>query len=178
MRQYKNLNYSDDFTVCYGSDNKKLKKIILHKDTKMIEKNAFSCFQKLKKVVFNDNLETIQEEAFSGCRNLVTIENVNSLKSISPLSFAHCEQLEFDFKNTKIESIGTFAFADRCAIKNIVLPKTLKSLEYGAFEWCIDLEFTDLSNTKISILPERCFSFCKKLRTFCPRRVKLPTIPT
>ena len=68
MKQYKNLNYSDDFTICYGSDNKKLEKIILHKNTKIIKENAFNDFQELKKAVFNNNLEIIPKEAFYNCK--------------------------------------------------------------------------------------------------------------
>lgn len=73
----------------------------------------------LKYVIIPSQITKIGERAFNGCKSLTRVD------------------VE---EQSHLEIIGSYAFIDCSSLLSVVLPKSLKSLEYGAFMDCYNLE--------------------------------------
>ena len=113
MKTYEDLYYSDDYHICLGPVDKKIKEIkCFHPDATHIADNAFENCQELKSVYFPDEI-IIGKKAFSNCINL---ENISFLKSAY--------------------IIDSFAFSDCISLKQVEFPPTVIILEDNIFNNC------------------------------------------
>lgn len=118
---------------------------------------AFSDCKHLKKVSISTNNKLVQigEWAFSGC-DKISFYNLSfseSLRIIGDNAFISCSvgDLKFD---EGVESIGHGAFAGGISNKELILPNSLKSIGFSAF----DGTFSKIVlGTEIESLSERAF---------------------
>ncbi len=184
MIKYNNLDYSDDFTICYGPSNNNIDKIIFHENTKVIADLAFTSCKKFKTIKFPTNLEVIGsfafqntclEElitppflnkigkgAFSLCENLITasLKQSDKITFLDEQTFNSCVSLSsIDFpKNIKEIKYGCFS---HCNFESISFPESMEQLCREAFDCCKNLKITDLTNIKQ--IGSNCFSYCTNL---------------
>ncbi len=137
------------------SNCKKLESVKLSSRLKEIPKDTFFNTPALKKIHIPNGVQVIEGEAFeeSGVENLVLPNSVtqmkpyafagakqlkqitlsDSLKRIEHDTFNNCVQLEQVKFGSKLELIGEEAFVN-CKLTNLVIPSTVKTVEYGAFK--------------------------------------------
>lgn len=142
---YKNLSYTEDFSICEGPDFYPITEATLHPNTKIIEKEAFIA-EYLEKISLNEGLEIIKEDAFASCNRLSSIIFPDSLMTIEENAFGNCKIL-----------------------KDITFGKNLKEIKYYAFSSCEEIENIDLSKTSLLYIGQGTFAYCKNLK-----EVKLP----
>jgi len=99
--------------------------------------NAFRSCEKLSSVVFPESLSIIGNGAFSGCGSLVSL-SIPSAKSVADNAFLSCSSLESVVFGEGLESLGKArpSFEDCVALKEVVLPSSLKFLSPGSFCEC------------------------------------------
>lgn len=120
-----------------------LETVVLSSGLKEIERNAFKNCLALSSVTLPDTLETIGESAFSNCSALKHIRIPKSLREwYGSFFMSGLETVEFE---EGIESIGNGVFAGT-QLKEVVLPATVKRLEYAAFNDCLKLESVILND--------------------------------
>lgn len=125
-----------------------------------IDSNAFDHCLSLKTVTLSSALETIGGCAFQNCEKLTAVVLPKSLKSIYPQAFKACTSLKQltvpkdlkigveAFYNSGLESIrfeeGVTTIPEACfagtEIREVILPKTVKTVEWQAFAGCENLE--------------------------------------
>jgi len=168
MARFKDLEYNDSFTICKGQIHKEQKEIILHPNTKVIARAAFTR-SPITKITLNEGLEQIGYGAFSNCKNLTEVNFPESITLIENSAFFNTSIKTVNLYNCLSLSLGTESFRD-AKIEELTLPYTLKTipgycfnsnnfrtvklprlLEHigtGAFSECYNLEEIDFKNTK------------------------------
>lgn len=100
-----------------------------------IEPYTFSSNSKLKSVILNNNVSNISEGAF---KDNVLLDNLNvsdliSLTVIGNEALSNTAIASFDFKNTKLVSIGNSSFAGNKFLTSVKMPTTLKDIGESSF---------------------------------------------
>lgn len=118
---------------------------------------ALNC-KKLEKVIFGSNVKSIHAYAFSGCISLKEINlSGTKLESIDANAFTDCKAAEkVVFPNT-LKVIGAYSFQNvaigsNTALGTLVIPKSVSSIYYNAFENCQYLgkvEFQDVDKPTV-----------------------------
>ena len=132
-----------------------LEMIEIPKDVTTIPYNAFGNCTSLKKVFIRDKdrdrkCVKIQSEAFSGCSNLERI-NLKIVSYIGKSAFENCENLLTIHMGQKCLCVGE-----------------------SAFNGCRMLEAADLSHSQITVLGDKCFRNCEKLKkVYLPKTIKV-----
>lgn len=137
-----------------------LKKVVFPTSLCVIEDAAFSNCCNLTTVKFNEGLESIGSDAFRytniqkltlpdslieinsfafECSSLSSVTFGSKLKTIGERAFSDNPDLKSIKFNEELETIGEMAF-DECGVESIVLPDSLKSMEYNAFNGCTCLK--------------------------------------
>lgn len=138
----------------------------------VVGKQAFFASYTLSTVELSENLESIGYAAFINCPKLSSVTLPSTLKIIGSEAFAECKMLKhinipgsiiewgsYTFLDSGLEtvefeegleSIGWGAFA-KTNIKEIVLPSSVKIVDYTAFSGCTDLESVTLNEGLISM---------------------------
>ena len=111
-------------------------------------------------IIFNEDVTTIGYKAFYGCKNLTSITIPDSVTSIGSI-FEYCDNLTsivVDSNNTKYDSrnncnaiIETATNKLICGCKNTVIPNSVTSIGYGAFDYCTSLTSITIPNSVTSI---------------------------
>lgn len=133
-----------------------------------IEQSAFSCCMDLANVVIPNSVEGICHDAFSWCVNLTSITIPESVTYIESAPFYHCDRLsEFKGKYASadgrcliyegelcafapygmigysitegVTSIGCDVFRGNTTLASVVIPESVESIQYYAFEGCSNL---------------------------------------
>ena len=149
----------------------------------IINSFAFEKCTNLKKVILSNSLTAIGGAAFANCTNLSEIILPSSLTIIRQEAFANCISLKhinipagltdcyMAFKNSGLETVkienGTeeilyMMFASASNLKEVELPGTVKTINYGAFGECYNLEKVILNEGLIKI-DTSVFSRCTSL---------------
>ena len=81
--------------------NKKLKKVKLGKNIKIISKQAFSGCNRMKSITIGGNVMAIEANAFSGCSGLTMITIPSKVKKIGTKAFYQCKNLRYIMIKTK-----------------------------------------------------------------------------
>ena len=149
----------------------------------IINSFAFEKCTNLKKVILSNSLTAIGGAAFANCTNLSEIILPSSLTIIRQEAFANCTSLKhinipagltdcyMAFKNSGLETVkienGTeeilyMMFASASNLKEVELPETVKTINYGAFGECYNLEKVILNEGLVKI-DTSVFSRCTSL---------------
>ena len=100
-----------------------------------IGERAFSDCTALKFITWSPNLQSIKSYAFAGCTTLNAISlYCNNEVTIGDNAFSKCSGIVTVDLGEGVTVIGEKAFADCTAAEKIILPKSLKRIEYGAFQ--------------------------------------------
>ena len=107
-----------------------------------------------------DGVTKIGDCAFCGC-NLTSITIPDSVTSIGNDAFANCDNLTtVNFRaNSKLESIGDWAFQDCSSLTSITIPDSVTSIGSMAFRFCENLVTVNFgANSKLESLVEEVFA--------------------
>lgn len=184
----KTVNFPDGLTIIENSafcECNELTKVVFPSSLREIREEAFDCCSHLKNVKFNEGLEYIESNAFvnTGINKLLLPD---SLIEIGDLAFQDCEltsvkcgsglkiigdcafcgneklvKVEF---NEGLEKIHSAAF-DSCGLVSAVLPDSLTTLEFNAFDRCENLELVYIGANVTNKNYTRTFAlFCPSLK--------------
>ena len=68
-------------------------------------------------------------------------------------SFAHCPNLvSIIMYSPSVDTFGQRCFSDCQMLKNVILPSSLTSIQYGAFGWCNQLQWFRINSTTPPVL--------------------------
>ena len=106
--------------------------IVLPSSVKVIDYNAFAN-SALKSITIPEGITKIYFRAFENCKSLITVNfnAVNCEGSTSPI-FIGCDNLKIINIGSQVTSIGSYLFSYVPA-ENIVLPTSVKEIDYDAF---------------------------------------------
>lgn len=131
-------------------------------------------------LVLPKDLIMIRGYAFSGCKSLKTVEFPPYIVIVGEKAFENCKELEkVIFPNVipnevKGREIENEAFSGCSALKSIVLPKGIRTIDIQAFRDCTALEEVEIGED-IKLIADRVFYGCNSLKTV---RIKAVTPPT
>ncbi|GHV33088.1 hypothetical protein AGMMS4952_24590 [Spirochaetia bacterium] len=116
-----------------------------------IEDETFYYCSDLTTVTFPNKLVRIGASAFNGCRSLRSVRIPDTVTSIGNGAFGACEKLTGVTLSASLITIGDYAFSDGdeyayfgCPITEIVIPASVSSIGYRAFEGCAELKTVTL----------------------------------
>lgn len=120
------------------SENKNIEYIILPKGITTMEDQVFMDCTNLKTVSIPKTVTSIGRGAFSDCTNLQELELPKGLTELPDTFFYGCKALSKITLYEGIQTIGYNAFSQN-AIKEIIFPASLKTLDTDVVEWCSNL---------------------------------------
>lgn len=105
-------------------NNKKLKKVTISGNIKVIGKNAFQNCTALKTVAIGSKVTTISDGAFQGCSKLTKITIPAKVTKIGKNAFYNCKNLKsVTIKTNALKSVGKSAFKKIAKKATIKVPK-------------------------------------------------------
>lgn len=109
-------------------------------------------------------VETIGNYAFYGCSNMsyCYVNRLNgsgdmSLKTIGNSAFQSCSSLSGCSFVSRVKNIGNSAFS-HCSSLNELYMQAIESLGVNAFAYCYSLAKVDLSESKLTTIPDSAFA--------------------
>lgn len=98
---------------------------------------AFQFCHKLEELKLSNCVSKIREQTFSSCPNLKTLEIPSSVKSIQYSTLLWCENIEHLILHDGLEEIVSegVMYRRKGKLRNVVLPKTLKKVPGGVFNY-------------------------------------------
>ena len=131
--------------IVYSKDGKTLiiapgnkKNVVIKAGTTQIGQSAFQKNQAIKSVIINDELTSIGMNAFKST-SLTEIEFGARVKIIEDYAFQESKLVNVQF-NESIETIRSYAFSNILSLENLVLPGSLKLIDYFSFSYLPSLE--------------------------------------
>ncbi len=156
MKIYNDLKYSDDYEICFGSNNTLIDTLKFHENTRQISPNAFSLCKHISKIEFNKNLTVIGESVF-GLLNMKSLDlSDTNLEIIGKCAFFGAELEEIILPNTLVE-IKNSAFANT-KIEKMNFPESLQKLGKHVLLHNMEIKTIDLSKTSITCLENDVFT--------------------
>lgn len=178
-----------------GSDSE----VVIPDGVKVIDYNAFSSALDLEKLIIPEGVEVISDKSFEYCFFLKEVILPHSLKKVGNRCFAICNIKELSHPLLKIENglaikdnrllycadsslknviipegieiISASAF-DMCDAESIVIPNSVKSIEFFAFGGCTNLKSVKLPEG-LKVIEAYAFAFCEELGpVIIPRSVE------
>lgn len=137
-----------------------LKKVVLSETVESIGPSAFHGCTSLKDIAFPQGLMVIGLQAFQGCVSLKDITFPEGLKLIEGYAFSVSGLERVNFAE-QLRVIGMGAFAGT-ALKEVVLPPSVESLEPYVFSGCKELSHIILPSN-LSVLSGSIFRECESL---------------
>ena len=140
-----------------------LKSIKWGSNVKEIGYSTFAYCTSLTTLNLPASLKTIGEDCFTECSALNKVD-FGGLENVSSSAFKGCSINEANFSSSKIRTIGIHAFNGN-ALKELVLPSSLETLQDCAFQNCADLLSVVIPNdAPINLIGERAFKLCSSLK--------------
>jgi len=136
---------------------------------------AFSCAKNLEEIVLSKNCLSVADHAFDGCTSLKTLKFGEKVRTITDYTFIGCslEQIIVDENNKNFTSEDGVLFDKEktTLIKypcdkegtEYVIPDTVKTIRFLAFEYCGDLETIVIPDSVVRI-EDFAFSYCDSLK--------------
>ncbi len=129
---------------------------------KSINSLTFKYCYYLDEVRFPEELEIIGDSAFEGCQ-LKEVTFPESVKEIGASAFTNNEKLaKTNLATSRVERIGSKAFAGCIRLKEAVLPDTVLKVERNAFSNCASLTKAVVSSSVLE-LADDAFTDCPRL---------------
>ncbi len=107
------------------------------------------------------SLETLKIQPFGDCPSLtaVVFPEGSNLKTIGTESFTRDENLvSVNLENTKVETIGNYAFRNDPALTEITFPATLNEIRWCAFENCTSLSRINYNAVNLNLVDDNIFN--------------------
>lgn len=115
-----------------------------------IPSSLFSNFTKIEKVDVYGPIEYIGKEVFENCNNLkeINFSDLSNLEgSIGYKTFYKTKINSIDLSESKITSINGDAFSNCINLSTVLLPDTLKTIDYCVFYACESLKTINVPNS-------------------------------
>ena len=128
-----------------------------------VGENAFLECTTLSKVILPNSITTIRNFAFSSCDVLESVHFPTDLTKIGKYAFNKCISLESISLPEGLKEIDSYAFYGCKSLADFTLPDQIETVGRGSFTFCNALTVVDLSNTKLTSIPEYMFNFCSSL---------------
>jgi len=162
---------------------KELVSVTIPETITVIGTEAFNYCTNLQEVHFSNGLQTIGKEAFKNCISLSSISFPDTLTTLGESAFMCCDSLKEvtipasvknwggSFYMSGVEKVeleeglsyigyGVFAVTN---IKEIILPDSIQSIEFNAFNGCDNLENVVL-NQGLKTISDGAFGDCSSIR--------------
>jgi len=135
--------------------------------------DAFINCDKLEEISFSESLTDIGQNAFENCTLLKKVRLPSSLKNLGEMVFHNSgiEHLEIE---EGIEVIPSYAFAST-NLTNLVLPKSIKKIDFQAFAGCLILENVILNDGLVEISVSAFAGDLKLKEITIPKTVNIVT---
>ena len=144
------------FYECYG-----LTSVIIGNSVTSIGYGAFNSCSGLTSITIPNSVSSIEAYAFCGCDGLTSITIPNSVTSIGNYAFGSCSGLSsiivetgnsiYDSRDNCNAIIETSTNTLITGCKNTVIPNSVTSIGYGAFNSCSGLTSVTIPNSVTSI---------------------------
>ena len=124
--------------------------VILPQTLKKIGTCAFQLCESLRTIEIPNSVIEMGDSVFQDCMSLLTVKMSDSIKVIPAGTFSYCPFLSSYTGGASVERIEDMAFLQCMTLqKEIVFPKTLRYIGYGAFYGCglTRVEFTGVVDT-------------------------------
>lgn len=141
----------------------RLLNISIPSSVKIIDEGAFFECTDLENVTLPNGLQTIGKSAFLVCYSLKEITIPNSVSTLGESCFYACDELLSLTLSNQIIIIPRLAFC-YCSIQNIVIPDSVKRVEYQAFYGNYITGNLKLSNN-LEYIGEEAFSHLTYLKS-------------
>ena len=174
--------YGSNRNVPWCNDRDKIRKVVIMDGVTNIGNYVFYICKNLTSVTIPNSVTSIGRYAFYYCPALTSVTIPNSVTSIDEKTFVICPGLTsitVEKGNTKYDS------RDNCnaiietnnnklilGCQNTVIPNSVTSIGYHAFEWCSALTSIKIPNSVTSI-GEAAFNACESLTS-----VEIPNFVT
>ena len=133
----------------YVFSHSALRKVAIPFGMTTVDAGALSGMPCLEEVILPSTVVKIDSMAFSGCPALKSIALGDSVQMIGYGAFSDCTQLESITVGEGVLEIGDYAFSGT-AIREIVLPASLRSLGASVFQSCGSLEYVQIDSTDVT----------------------------
>lgn len=164
-----------------------LKSINIPNGVTSIETNTFNGCSSLTEIIIPDSVTSIAYNAFTDCNAVKTLVTGNGLTSLAYLpitsalesitigdriteidsrkfeGFTNLTSVTFA-ENSKLTTIGEFAFYQCTSLTNIDIPDSVTTIEQQAFNSCSSLESVEISENATQLL-ESTFYQCTSLKS-------------
>ncbi|MCQ2538273.1 MAG: leucine-rich repeat domain-containing protein [Lachnospiraceae bacterium] len=138
----------------------------------------FNSCTSLREVSIPSSVSSVGMSAFHSCVNLVKINvyssepnnTLRNVKEVGQYAFAHCEKLDATFLPEGIFRIGQEAF-EGCAIKQVIIPEGVRTIEKEAFLRCQQLTEIKLPSS-LEVIEERAFAYTSITSLEIPENVQ------
>ena len=139
-----------------------LQSVTMHEGIIAVGESAFCECESLTDVELPSSLIKIDEEAFSDCKALSVIELPQGVANICDHAFDSCALREVTLP-ASVKTIGDFAFSYCGDLSKLTLSKGLESIGRGAFYRCTALQ--DLTIPEgVTGLGDDAFAYCTALK--------------
>lgn len=144
--------------------------IMLPPTVTAIEEGAFA-FAKVFCVFMNEGIRTIEKYAFSFCSVGFPLSVPETVESLGSFVFSHAEAPFITVDGEHLEEIPTCAFF-RYNGDYVDIPKNVKAIRNGAFQYCDAIESLKLPES-LEVIEDAAFADCTKLHHInIPRGVR------
>lgn len=131
---------------------------------KSIGNFSFADCANLEEVIFEKEcrLRSIGRYAFAGCKKLKCVKMPDSIEVLDEGVFRWCDELEYiEFSNTLLK-LPRSVCSENFALKEVILPKKLKSIGSSAFMMCKSLQKIVLPQS-LTAIGSNAFGMCASL---------------
>ena len=168
LNEYDNAYYlgneTNPYVLLFKAKSTDITSCIIHKDTKVINANAFSGSSSLTEITIPGGVVYVGESAFIDCKALTTVTVENGVLSIGINAFTRCIKLTTVNLPESITVISNGLFYGCSALTSITIPGSVTTIGDNAFYQC-----TSLTNivvpSSVTVIGNNAFSRCSKLET-------------
>ena len=121
-------NETNPYLVCCNVASHDIKKLVVHNDCRVFSSHLFTWKYGVEEIVFNNNLVYVKC-SFPNVKRI----SLPIMKTFDEYSFAECRKVEKLVVPEGCEHIETQAFYAFSSLNTLILPRSLKKLDKGAF---------------------------------------------